>query len=137
MGKRPINSYAELFDEAPGVRDTGKFVHTFDFTTRERYEKWQRYFGLSVYRNTDRDGIKYSSIDCYSDDYDDDRDTKIYFLEHPDGRILQVECRFKRPIMLTVNEANAWKLYNFINDWKSGKFGIVSLQEAIENNFRL
>lgn len=29
----------------------------------------------------------------------------------------------------------AWKVYNFINAYKSGDFGFVSLQEAIDNHF--
>ena len=29
----------------------------------------------------------------------------------------------------------AWKVYNFINDYKSGQFGVCGLQEAIDKNF--
>lgn len=29
----------------------------------------------------------------------------------------------------------AWKVYNFINAYKSGDFGFVSLQEAIDKHF--
>lgn len=33
-----------------------------------------------------------------------------------------------------MKEELAWKIYNFINDWKSGKFGEISLQEALDSN---
>lgn len=29
----------------------------------------------------------------------------------------------------------AWKIYNFINAYKSGSFGFVSLQDAIDKHF--
>ena len=34
-----------------------------------------------------------------------------------------------------MKENNAWRIYNFVNDWKSGKFGEVSLQTALDNHF--
>lgn len=30
----------------------------------------------------------------------------------------------------------AWRIYNFINSWKNGKFGVISLTEAIDKYFR-
>lgn len=32
-----------------------------------------------------------------------------------------------------MDEDTLWKYYNFVNDWKAGKFGEISLQEAIDN----
>jgi hypothetical protein len=33
-----------------------------------------------------------------------------------------------------MKEELAWKIYNFINSWKAGKFGEISLQEALDSN---
>ena len=32
------------------------------------------------------------------------------------------------------SETYAWKLYNFISDWKSGSYGAIDLQEAINKH---
>ena len=29
----------------------------------------------------------------------------------------------------------AWKVYNFINDYKNGEFGLIILQEALDEYF--
>lgn len=34
-----------------------------------------------------------------------------------------------------MKEENVWRIYNFVNEWKSGKFGEVSLQTALDNHF--
>ena len=34
-----------------------------------------------------------------------------------------------------ITEDFARKIYNFVNDWNNGKFGIIGLQEALDNNF--
>ena len=34
-----------------------------------------------------------------------------------------------------INSELAWKVYNFICDYKNGKFGIVTLQEALDMFF--
>ena len=34
-----------------------------------------------------------------------------------------------------IDSGIAWKIYNFICDYKDGKFGIVSLQEALDMFF--
>lgn len=33
--------------------------------------------------------------------------------------------------MATLDEEYAWKVYNFINDWKAGKYGEIPLQKAL------
>lgn len=38
---------------------------------------------------------------------------------------------------LIMKEDNAWKIYNFINEWKEGHFGIVPLQEALDKHLHL
>lgn len=30
----------------------------------------------------------------------------------------------------------AWSIYSFINEWKNGYFGEISLQEALDKHFR-
>ena len=30
----------------------------------------------------------------------------------------------------TIDEEYAWKVYNFINEWKAGKYGEIPLQKA-------
>lgn len=35
-----------------------------------------------------------------------------------------------------LDEDYAWAIYNFINEWKSGKYGEVELQKAINDNFK-
>lgn len=42
--------------------------------------------------------------------------------------------RKQEPKPFLLDEDFAWKIYNFVNEWKEGKYGIVSLQSAIENN---
>lgn len=34
-----------------------------------------------------------------------------------------------------ITKEEAWKVYNFVNDWKAGKFGEVDLQCAINNHY--
>ena len=34
-----------------------------------------------------------------------------------------------------MKEDLAWKVYNFINEWKSGSYGPISLQEALDRHF--
>jgi len=34
-----------------------------------------------------------------------------------------------------MTEDLAWGVYNFINEWKAGNFGEISLQDALENDF--
>lgn len=36
---------------------------------------------------------------------------------------------------LKLDENIAFAIYNFVNEWKSGKYGIVSLSEAIDVHF--
>ncbi len=33
-----------------------------------------------------------------------------------------------------MKEENVWRIYNFVNDWKDGKFGAVDLQKAIDEH---
>lgn len=33
--------------------------------------------------------------------------------------------------MATLDEEYAWKVYNFINEWKEGKYGEIPLQKAL------
>lgn len=32
----------------------------------------------------------------------------------------------------SISEDRAWEIYNLINEWRAGEFGILSLQEAID-----
>ena len=34
-----------------------------------------------------------------------------------------------------MNEQLAWKVYNFINSYKEGNFGFISLQEALDKYY--
>lgn len=34
-----------------------------------------------------------------------------------------------------MTEELAWKLYNFMNEWKQGKYGAVPLQKALDEHF--
>ena len=34
-----------------------------------------------------------------------------------------------------ISEEFAWKVYNFINDWKNGRFGEIPLQQALNEHF--
>lgn len=36
-----------------------------------------------------------------------------------------------------LSEDNIWKIYNFVNSWKEGKFGIKALSECIEEHLIL
>lgn len=38
--------------------------------------------------------------------------------------------------MEQLTSEQAWKVYNFINDYKAGQFGVISLQEAIDKYFK-
>ena len=35
-----------------------------------------------------------------------------------------------------LEEDYVWAIYNFVNDWKSGKYGEIELQKAIKDNFK-
>lgn len=35
-----------------------------------------------------------------------------------------------------MNEEKAWAVYNFINCWKNGQYGGISLQEALDLHFK-
>lgn len=128
-----IDTYSKIDPHSCGTRELKKYVHTYAPVSREDYERFVLYFRGSDYfhRVTEEGYTLVSFYDC------ENKDESLYYLEYPDGSVLRISCVFKRLPMLPVNEANAWKLYNFINDWKSGKFGIVSLQEAITDNFRI
>lgn len=43
--------------------------------------------------------------------------------------------KFRKEKMPAMNEEYAWKVYNFVNKWKNGDFGIISLQKALDENF--
>lgn len=34
-----------------------------------------------------------------------------------------------------MTEEQAWKVYNFVNEWKKGNFGEVDLQSALDKHF--
>lgn len=43
--------------------------------------------------------------------------------------------KFRKEKTQAMTEEFAWKVYNFVNEWKGGKFGLVSLQCALDNHF--
>jgi len=46
---------------------------------------------------------------------------KLEYMNHPLG---------------VLDEDYAWAIYNFVNEWKSGKYGEIALQKAIKDNFK-
>lgn len=41
----------------------------------------------------------------------------------------------KKPSKLAITADFAWKVYNFINAYKNGEFGLIPLQKALDENF--
>ena len=50
-------------------------------------------------------------------------------------RLASVEKVAKTDKVDAPTEEYAWAVYNFINRWKSGEFGELSLKEALERDF--
>lgn len=110
------------------------WIHECESVDAKKYVKWiDYYYGHITYEQ--KNGYTLATHSHLDDEWYG-RDDSEFFFVLPSGDVYYIHCVPKITTM-RVNEANAWKLYNFINDWKSGKFGIVSLQEAIEDNFRI
>jgi len=46
-------------------------------------------------------------------------------------------CAWERNNPIGVlDEDYVWAIYNFVNEWKSGKYGEIELQKAIKDNFK-
>lgn len=43
--------------------------------------------------------------------------------------------KFKKTKTPAINEEYAWKVYNFVIEWKNGKFGEIPLQQALNEHF--
>ncbi len=39
------------------------------------------------------------------------------------------------PLKNKITSDFAWDIYNFINYWKEGDFGLIGLQDALDNRF--
>ena len=56
--------------------------------------------------------------------------------DHTEDGILETYAKGIRHAEDYPDSDYAWALYNFINEWKAGKFDIITLQDAINTKFK-
>ena len=132
------NSYATKFIEITHFKDSYLYNGYNIYTIEEFEEKYPYKIGDEVLSNNRFGKILTMEWDCYND--------KVIYKVHGDNFEESVYAeglsfRKKEPLnnidkIDKIDAEFAWDIYNFVNFYKNGEFGIVTLQEALNNNFQ-
>ena len=105
------------------------------YTIEEFEEKYPYKIGDEVLSNNGFGKILAMKWDCFNDEviynvHGDNFEESVYVED------LSFYGKESPNNIDKIDAELAWNIYNFVNFYKNGEFGIVTLQEALDNNFQ-